>query len=77
MERFCVATKQFYVAIELAMVRRIYVATEDFLVTTELATTESSVAHDRAGREGTQPGFPLPNLRDPRGTPTDLRKHFF
>ena len=27
--------------------------------------------------EGTQPGFPLPNLRDPPGTPTDLRKHFF
>ena len=27
--------------------------------------------------EGTHPGFPLLNPRDPPGTPTDLRKHFF
>ena len=37
-----VATEQFYVAIELVRVGRIYVATE-------LPTTESSAAHDRAG----------------------------
>ena len=43
-------TEQFYVAIELARVGRNYVTTEDFWVATELATTESSTAHDRAGR---------------------------
>ena len=42
-------TEQFYVAIELAKVGRISVATEDFYVATELATTESSAAHDRVG----------------------------
>ena len=46
-----VATEQFYVAIELARVGRISIAIEDFYVTTELATIESSIAHDRAGRE--------------------------
>ena len=30
MERFCVATEQVYVAIELTRVGRIYVVTEDF-----------------------------------------------
>ena len=43
-------TEQFYVAIELARVGRISIATEDFYVTIELDTTESSTAHDRAGR---------------------------
>ena len=41
-------TKQFYVAIELARVGRISIAIEDFYVATELATIESSIAHDRA-----------------------------
>ena len=50
-ERFCFATKQFYVAIELAKVGRISIATKDFYVATELATIESSAAHDKAGRE--------------------------
>ena len=27
--------------------------------------------------EGTQPGFPIPNPRDPPGTPMDLIKHIF
>ena len=45
-----VEARRNYVAIELAKVRRISVATEDFYVTTELAMTESSAAHDRAGR---------------------------
>ena len=35
---------------KLARVWRIYVATEDFYVATELAMIESSVAHYRAGR---------------------------
>ena len=60
--RFSVATEYFYVATELAKARRnyvatelarverIYVATKDFIVATELATTESSTAHDRDGR---------------------------
>ena len=37
-----VAIEQFYVATKLARIERIYVMTE-------LATTGSSVAHDRAG----------------------------
>ena len=41
---------KFYVAIELARVRRISVATEDFYVATYLATTESSAAHNKARR---------------------------
>ena len=43
-------TECFYVAIELARVERISVATWDFYVATELTTKESSAAHDRAGR---------------------------
>ena len=41
-----VATEKFYVAIELARVGRISVVTN-------LVTTESSAAHDRAGRTKT------------------------
>ena len=41
--------EKFYVVIELAKVGRIFVVTEDFYVTTELAMTESSAAHDKAG----------------------------
>ena len=47
---FLVGKECFYVAIEFARVGRISVATGDFYVTTVLATTESSAAHDRAGR---------------------------
>ena len=43
-------TRQFYVVVELARVGRISVVTEDFYVTTELATTKSSAAHDKVGR---------------------------
>ena len=39
-----------YVVIELARIGRIFIAIEDFRVATKLATTKSSVAHDRAGR---------------------------
>ena len=46
-----VATKHFYVAIELAKAREKCVAIEPVYVATELATTESYVAHDRAGRK--------------------------
>ena len=42
--------RKFYVAIELASVGRISIAMEDFYVLIELATIESSAAHDRAGR---------------------------
>ena len=41
--------EQFYVAIELARVRRISIAIEDFYVVIELATIESSATQDRAG----------------------------
>ena len=42
--------EQFYVTTELARVERISIATEDFVVATELATTESFAAHYRFGR---------------------------
>ena len=45
-----VAIEQFYVTIELARVGRISVSTKDFYVAIELAMTESSAAHDKAGR---------------------------
>ena len=41
---------KFYVAKELARVRRISIPLEDFYVVIELATTKSSAAHYRAGR---------------------------
>ena len=40
----------FYVVTKSARVGGIYVVTGDFFVATELTTTESSAAHDRAGR---------------------------
>ena len=42
--------EQFYVVIELARVGRIFVATEDFYILTELATTKCSATYDRARR---------------------------
>ena len=49
-EYFYVTTEQLYVAIELAKVGIISVAIKDFYVSIELARTEGSAAHDRAGR---------------------------
>ena len=42
--------RKFYVTIEFASVGRISITTEDFYVVIELATIESSTAHDRARR---------------------------
>ena len=44
-DQFYVATDQFYVR-----VGRIYFVTKDFYVATKLTKTESSTAHNRAGR---------------------------
>ena len=45
-----VTIEKFYVVIDLVRVGRISIVTKDFYVVTELATTKSSVAHDKARR---------------------------